>query len=301
MTQQYAIQAELHRTQRTITIFGFVFAALGLLLTVFGLRSESLVEIGLGLLIALTAGAAAAILRTLARVEVQLLATAGQIDEIRSRVGAIKAAVQQGATSREHDAILRTIDLAALGRGDPGVLTAATLDRSTFPRLATLLDQAAPDRVIRPQEEGEAVSRLTSAAVPETSDSPPESVLARWETALKNRNLPECRAVFSIVVDVLEPGRVSHFKEQLDTLAEETERSLRDMFSAHARRANYDGLLVVGECICEWLPDRPIAAEFARLKPVLVQRASVKHETALDQDKPGDLEQVPPGVRHPAI
>ena len=58
-------------------------------------------------------------------------------------------------------------------------------------------------------------------------------------------------------------------KAELERLADRVEASLRRSFAEHARRGNHLALLKVGEQIRALLPDRPVAADFERIKPAL--------------------------------
>ena len=135
--------------------------------------------------------------------------------------------VSQSFQTSQVDPNTPPIELVSLGRGDPRVLTAATLGGSTFPRLATLLNEAAV----------ESAADLYGVAEDDSTEAAPN---------------------------------VAQTYDALD----ETERRLRQEFSQRAHRRDYAGLLDVGRRICKLLPDRPIAAEYERLKPVLIRKAA---------------------------
>lgn len=278
MTAPFAIQAELHRRQRSIAVFGTLFVLIGLVLAVLGVRSANLTDVALGILITLIAVAVTVATRMMARVEVQLFAATEQLDNIRNRVEKFEAPANQPEESTHGKPETRMTNLPSLGRGDASRLTTATLDRHTFPRLAALWDQTAADRATPPRNENGAESHANIDAPddPDRSAAPATDLLNRWEIGLRNRDLSECRAVFAILVELLEPAHLTRVKTQLDDLSDETEHALRSMFAEAARRRDGHELLAIGNRICELLPDRPVASEFARIRPMLREKMAAQ-------------------------
>lgn len=280
MTTTFAIQAELHRKQRSIAVFGTFFVVIGLALASLGVRSANLTDVGLGILITLMAVAVTVATRMMARVEVQLFAATEQLDSIRNRVEKLEAPAIRTEVPTEPEPETRMSNLASLRHGDPSLPTTATSERQTFPRLAELLHQTAPDRATPQRDElgAEFHANIGSPDDLDRSAGQATDLLNRWEMGLRNRDLSECRAVFAILAERLEPGQVSPFKAQLDDLSDETEQSLRKMFAAAARRGDCHGLLAIGDRICEVLPDRPIAADFVRIKPMLREKSAAQRD-----------------------
>ena len=187
-------------------------------------------------------------------------------------------------TDERNEQLSEWLDLTAMGSGDPGRLIAATLDRGMFPRLLAFQEKNA-----RP----EAASATTATAgnfpgdVEASGDSPEEALrrssrppggvttfnqLRRWKIGLRTGDLAACRAVFSALIDTAAPSTVASLKEQLEALADRTEKSLREAFARCFQQKDFVGMLAVGDEICRLLPDRPVAADFLRIKPHLLRR-----------------------------
>jgi hypothetical protein len=114
------------------------------------------------------------------------------------------------------------------------------------------------------------------------------NLLGEWKLAVREGDLATCRRVFSAIVDLSEPGAAAPLRELLDRLADQTETRLRRAFCDCVRRRDFSKALVLGRQFAELLPDRPVRAEFERLRPVLEKKAngkwagahaSVKHVT----------------------
>jgi len=56
----------------------------------------------------------------------------------------------------------------------------------------------------------------------------------------------------------------------MQMLADRTEQRLRMQFAQRVHQGDVEGVLRIGNQMCELLPDRPIADEFRRLKPLLL-------------------------------
>ena len=152
------------------------------------------------------------------------------------------------------------VDLASFGPGDPAPITAATLERSTFPRLVRALDEVP----------------FAGAAPPASSACPgaARDLRRTWRVAVREGDLATCRAVFSTFVDTADTDTVVTLARELRKLADRTEQCLRARFSDCIREKDYRGALRAGEQMSALLPDRPLAREFARIKPHLLRRAA---------------------------
>jgi hypothetical protein len=71
---------------------------------------------------------------------------------------------------------------------------------------------------------------------------------------------------------------VDRLRAGLQELVDRTEQSLRESFTGRLEARDVEGMLEVGERICELLPDRPVADEFRRIKPQLMSRR--RHDEA---------------------
>lgn len=172
--------------------------------------------------------------------------------------------------------MVRAIDLASIGTGDPSRLAAARLDRDVFPRLTTMMDLQPPAETIDPSEQ-------RPPARPDDGDRDWETelggvvqkdLLRTWKIGLRNRDLESCRTVFAALVDTVDDAALAPLKKQLQELADYTERKLRESFAACRDRGDVRGMIQVGQQICRLLPDRPIAEEFHSAEPHLQRLAN---------------------------
>jgi len=174
------------------------------------------------------------------------------------------------------------VNLADVGEGNMDLLTAATLDHSVFPRLAT----AMPDE--GREADCMAASRPENAGDPAADESPeeraragialsqgvePKNIFRQWQQAVNQRDLRVCRGIHATLAETLEPDTLKPLPRQLAAVAGEVERGLRKQFAEAVHRRDYHAALKIGEAICELLPDRPIAAEFRRVRGHLARRA----------------------------
>lgn len=191
-----------------------------------------------------------------------------------------------------NEQLVEWLDLAAMGSGDPGRLVAATLDRSTFPRLLTSWEE---DAASEPSPGVSASAHESPDHVHASGESPEKALhrshrlaggvtrlsqLRRWKLGLRTGDLAACRAAFSALVDTADPSTVASREEQLEALADRTEKSLRAAFSRCLVQKDFVGMLAVGHEICRLLPDRPVAADFLRIKPHLLRRQTQRRSDA---------------------
>ena len=176
--------------------------------------------------------------------------------------------------------MVRAIDLASIGTGDPSRLAAARLDRDVFPRLTTLMDIQPPAETIDP-------SKQHSQMRPDDADRDWETelggvvqkdLLRTWKIGLRNRDIESCRTVYAALVDTVDGAVLAPLKTKLQELADHTEHKLRESFAASRDRGDVRGMIQVGQQICRLLPDRPIAEEFRSAEPHL-QRLANPHAT----------------------
>ena len=186
------------------------------------------------------------------------------------------------------------IDLASFGRGDPGVLAAASLDRDVFPRLVATMEAHPPASSHDSESDTTAVTSSdvpSGAAAREDQEGTKnrrtagsvttKNLLREWQAGLWNDDLLACRTVYAALVDVVDPAELVPLEVQLTRLADRREQALREAFSQCATRRDYAGMLEVGEQICRLLPDRPVAADFRRIRPHLEDR-SVQETTSAE-------------------
>lgn len=269
-------------------------AALGVTVTVVSADRGNAGEACIGLAIILGAGALVVVLRALDRLTRSVTALANRLVEVGRSEGR-----KSGKDTLSSEGTHAVVDLVSSGHGDPGKIIAATLDRSVFPRLAETLNEQPPattpdtrNRV--PLSEGRRSEGLRSQGADNadgsdlepdeegataTSDSDVDgvahkNVLRIWKQAVRAGDLITCRSVYSILVDTVDPRFVARLQVQMQALADRTERRLRAQFAQRVRQRDVEGVLRVGDQMCELLPDRPIAEEFRRLKPRLMDRTA---------------------------
>ncbi|MFQ5590477.1 MAG: hypothetical protein ACE5HE_04860 [Phycisphaerae bacterium] len=276
------------RARKTLFIVAGVYVAIGFLVAAPAAIAGEPLSAFLGFLIISVALGSAVGLDALLRVRIQLAQMSEAIDHVREGLQSLERhnTTREAANARRSSAKGRiTIDLAKFGKGDPNALTAATLDRSVFPRLVTAMEETPPasDRLHTREQaaagevhvaghgpDGDVVNGDTDRG--EETHLPTKNLLRTWKVALRDGDLPTCRSVFSILVDTVEPDRLAQLSELLQDLTARTERSLRKAFSDCVGRQDYGGALQVGEQICTLLPNYRIAADFRRIKRHLQSR-----------------------------
>ncbi|MBI1827782.1 MAG: hypothetical protein HY287_07650 [Planctomycetes bacterium] len=212
-----------------------------------------------------------------------------RVDQLHVRVGELAAAVANsmanagnatsgmgsGSTEVLNAAAERSelLDLAAVGRGDPAALTAATLDRHAYPRLLRTMEHEPPpagDGIAPASPPAPALRLLAEDHHSEANGgASTRNLLRTWKKALRDGDLAACREVYSAMVDTADAIELLPLKAQLEDLADRTEAPLRKAFVELVKSCDYVGALAIGEQICCLLGDRAIAAEFERLRPFL--------------------------------
>lgn len=179
------------------------------------------------------------------------------------------------------------VNLADVGEGNMDLLTAATLQDSVFPRLASAMpdegheaDTLAAPRLdgagaVSPDESVDEAARAERICdgVALSEGVEPKNIFREWQQAVKQRDLRTCRRIHATLTETLRPETLEPLTRQLATLATQVERGLRKQFAEAVHRRDYHAALKTGAEICELLPDRPIAAEFRRIRDHLARRA----------------------------
>ena len=301
------------RTRKTLFIIAGVYVCIGFFVAVpAALRADPLSAF-LGFIIVSGALVCAVGLDVLLRLGVHLSEVGDAMDDLRDRLDRIEQSglalntsecgtgfrAGQQNTGKSVPPSTAMIDLAALGNGDPSVLTAATLDRSVFPRLAAAMEQAPPpmaEDTARTDDESLAEATceegrpkrlwhrsstgqehgLQTRATPPLADIPAglttRNLLRAWRVALRDGDLQSCRSVFSALVDTVEPERLAPLETLLKDLTDRKEQSLRKAFSNCIVREDFAGALHISEQICTLLPDHRIADDFQQIRPRLQRR-----------------------------
>ncbi len=199
---------------------------------------------------------------------------------------AAPAAVDAAARLAEQ---VESIDLTAIGVGDPAQLACAVLDRDRFPRLAAVMEEPRDESAIGEAAAGDERGARPAIAVIGVSslgfgvalpgDAPPAgqgataiNMMRRWGVAMRDGDLAAAREVFSTLVDTADADWVAEMRRSLDDLGRRVESRLRSRFSRCVRDGDLEGALAAGEEILAQLPDRPIADDFTRIRPHILRR-----------------------------
>lgn len=219
---------------------------------------------------AITIGGSGAALIMLAVVRIGSLTvyTAERLDEIGQRMDALEDTLEAAlsAVPEENAAAGRVdeLDLSRIGRGDPGLLVAASVPDKQYPRLAGRdeEDLASADAAA-PRERAVADSGASSAG--------PE---ARWQRAFDEGDLLACRRVLAEAGSLIPPERRQAMLAALDVLIEDRKQVLRDEFSALVRGRRFADAIAKGREIAQTFPNSAMAAEFEQVEPYLTRRAA---------------------------
>ena len=275
--------------KRIYHVLAAFVVVLGVTVTVVSIGRGDAVAACIGFAIILGAVAVVVLFRALDRLNRSVEALV-EVESRRSKVEGRKTEEgrEKDARSSEGTFSNAVVDLAAVGHGDPARIIAATLDRSVFPRLAETLNEQPPattgvSRRLKPaarEEPGEdsaatatrkrAQNRRQVQDESDVDGVAHKNVLRIWKQAVRAGDLITCRSVYSILVDTVDPRLVARLQVQMQALADRTEQRLRTQFAQRVRQRDVEGVLHVGNQMCELLPDRPIAEEFRRLKPLLL-------------------------------
>jgi hypothetical protein len=306
--------ADLHRhAKRTLYVVTGFYVVVGFIIATVSAVGADRVGTFLGFLIVSGTIAVAVLLRAVLQMEESLLAVGAALDDLRKQVeqnarttAVINDRLTPTASSSDGVSVL---DLAAIGPGDPSVLTAATLDRRVFPRLVTTMDDEppaqsdsatsgamwrlhAPDETaddkqtrvsapIVPAEEELGASPAAAAPKGNGQDGPStKDLLKQWKGALQNGDLAGCRAIRAAIIDVAGVEAVVPLTAQIEELADRVERSLRKAFTMHVRGRDFGTAMALGERICHLLPERRVCAEVRELMPHLQRHFEISKESA---------------------
>lgn len=255
-------------TKKTLYVVAGFYVVVGFVLAVASAIDGDRLGTFLGFLIVSGALCGAALLRTVLRLGQQIAAISETLDHLADGPARLEDRLRHKPHEAEKPGDVRMIDLSRFGDGDPSVLTAATLDRSVFPRLVTTMSDTSRAPSQRAKSDGvPSTDAGAQRGGPGTKD-----LLRRWKVALRSGDLGECRAILSTLVDVADPVELDPLRAQIEALADRTERALRRTFADRVHEHDLAAALAVGEQIIRLLPDRPVADGFRRIEPHLARR-----------------------------
>ena len=269
-----------HQSKRAVYVIGGLYLAVGLALTAHGALNGSIAETLAGFLVinvVIMGGWLVLIVAGLSDRTAQATQRLERIGESLRRIEEFRTAPPPMGRAHELEA---SLDLTAIGSGNPSVLASAILDRSVFPRLAGS---------IQPPQAGEqAVTEIAPASNPQPSadraDDHQEVVptggpgrknmLRSWRVGLREGDVVTCRRVLSTLLDTADPALVADFQAELDRLIKRVEGELRRRFASRVRDGDYSAAIDVGREILSRLPESPIARDYQQIEPHLIRRAN---------------------------
>lgn len=293
-----ALQVSRH-TKRTLYVITGLYVTVGFALSAASALHGDRLGTFLGFLIISASLVAATVVRSVLRMEVCVAAIAEGVDELRSRlirVEDLAGNLAEHQFGQGHLALgvghARMLDLAAIGRGDPSRITAAILDGRAFPRLVATMDEEPPAQsggagLDDPMAElapdvdgGEDVLEHGGIGDPGPKSDDAEAdrepsghrLLLRWRRAMDRRDLVEGRFVLAALIGVNGSDHVAPLRAELEALADRVEGELREAFGSRVRARDFQAALAVGERLRCLLPDRPVAQQFERIRPLLIER-----------------------------
>lgn len=288
MTLHHRLLDAARRTKTTLYVITSFYVGVGFFVAIPAALSGDRLSAFLGFLIISGALACAFILRGMLRLTAYVCAVGETLGGITKNLERLTDATASLAGTAHEAAATRLLDLSSFGSGDPSVLAAARLDRDAFPRLATALeDTPPPPSPSSPDPRGASPEEKTETrTAPFTNDDQngdkteripvePQShvtaknLLREWKVGVRNGDLVACRAVYAALIDLVDAEALRPLTRQLEFLKEQTEQTLRKLFAECAHRRDIEGMLEIGERIGRLLPDRAVADEFRRLKPIL--------------------------------
>ncbi len=268
-----------HQSKRAVYVIGGLYLAAGLALTAHGALGGRIAETLCGFLVinvVIMGGWLVLIVAGLSDRTAQATRRLDRIGESLRRIEESRAAPPPPRGERAREA---SLDLTAIGSGDPSALASAVLDRSVFPRLAgsmgppasgeQAVERSVPSDAPDPSIDG----ALDRDRIFQTGGPGRKNMLRSWRVALRESDLGTCRRVFSTLLDTADPALVADFQAELDRLIDRVEGDLRRRFASRVRGGDYSAAIVVGREILTRLPESPIARDYQQIEPHLIRRA----------------------------
>lgn len=272
----------VRRTRNTLYLVAGLYIVVGFIVATATAMQRDRLGTFLGFMIISGALSMGLIARTALQVLVRIAHIEESLDDFAERIEGLMPLVAEDKSAPAVTAAkeVSVMDLAGIGVGDPAVLAAATLDRDVYPRLVSAMEQAPPDwPIAEPTPE----PSIGAGEVKDTRHAPgngtngsaarTRNLLQQWKVALADEDLAQCRQVFSAIVDLAHHDEVRPLRDQIRELEDRIEQRLRERFTYQIHSRNFVAALETGQQMTSLLGDRPVAAEFARLRPILTRRA----------------------------
>jgi hypothetical protein len=268
-----------HQSKRAVYVVGGLYLTAGLALTAHGAFGGRITETLCGFLITNVGILGGWLVLIVAGLSDRTADAVRRLDRIGESLRRIEER-RTASSSGDDDARHASLDLSAIGYGDPSVLTGAVLDRSVFPRLAGAMDSPPTDE--QADEDGADENRTHAPAddeddrdmVFQAGGPGGRNMLRRWRVALREGDVRTCRQVLSTLLDTADPALVGDFQREFDRLVERVEGDLRRRFAEMVRDGDYPGAIAVGREIITRLPESPIAHDYRRIEPHLIRRSA---------------------------
>jgi len=291
LSPHHRLLDSVRNTKKTLYVVTGFYVFVGFMLAIYAAVNGDRLGTFLGFVIISGALATAALFRSVMSVGLRISTIGEHLDEVRRRLERIEVstrmqAPEPGERYGEAATDEPPVDLAEVASRDASLITAATLDRETYPRLVAAMAQYPPAQTTADRS-GATTAGLVDAgmegfaellgtpflAEAHAADRPTTGDMLRtWKVAVREGDLAICRSMYAALVDTAEPQIVVRLSEQLESLARQKERSFREQFAACVRDGDYDGALAVGREILRLMPDRLIADEYHRLEAHLLRR-----------------------------
>ncbi len=273
----------VRRTRNTLYLVAGLYIVVGFVVATATAMQRDRLGTFLGFLIISGALSMGLVARTALQVLVRIAHIEECLDDFAERVDGLipLVRVDGNASSISAPNAEFVVDLANIGVGDPEMLAAATLDRDVYPRLANAMDQAVTEW---PKTEQLHAPLADLDGGKSSSDHGPtngvngntastRNLLQQWKAALADEDLVQCKRVLSAIVDLADHDAVAPLRSQIRELEDRVEQKLRERFTHQVHCGDFVAALETGERICSLLGERPVAADFERLRPILTRRA----------------------------
>jgi len=286
MTPHQRILEAIRDSRKTLNVIAVFYIVVGFALALASSFSGDRLGAFLGFMIISGALAFTVLLKAVLRIGLRISNLAEHVDVIRTQMEDVEHLIENHA---KQDAKLPAVqsaatqptlslDLTMLGKGDVSEITAAILDRSRFPRLVTTMDEKPPaqsqtkNTIDEKRHTSIDTAALVETKIEHSKGISIKNLLAKWKTALRDGDLATCRSIYSAMVDVTDPVELESLCAQMEQLADNIESKLRLRFSQGMQDHDFGDMLETGKQICELLPDRSIAQNFIKVKPLLLRK-----------------------------
>ncbi len=236
------------RARKTLFLITGLYVLLGFLIAVPSAFAGDRISAFLGFLIVAGALGGSVGIHMMIRSRARIESLERKVDDLHELLRQVADRLDRPRSAADSDAAeppATWVDLTTLGDGDPTPLVAASLERDRFPRLVATMEEQPPAQSSPASADVE--NHSVDAASDPSSDWFPalttRNLLREWKTGLRRRDVAACRRVYAAVVETVSERESAPLKEQLDRLADDVERELREAFAQCARRKDYAGLL----------------------------------------------------------